>query len=132
MLFRKNIKVESIEKITLKMSGMRTTEEYEIISKGDKVEISLYLASYNKDMPRELIKRAEYDAVEFIAFLNECKIGKWDGFSGSNPPGIRDGYMFRFTAEINGGTVIEASGSNNYPNNFGKFRQELTKILSGE
>lgn len=132
MLFRKFITVESFEKITLTMSGMRSIDEYEIICSGDKVEIAQYLVYYTKDNDREAVNKAEYDTAKFISFLNECKIGSWDGFYGKNPRGVKDGYMFRFTAEINGGKVISAEGSNNYPSHFSEFRQGLTRLLYDE
>ena len=132
MLFKRE-NVESFEKITLTMSGMRAIDEYEVINTGDTVEISQYLRYYTHDEnDRQLIKRTSYDTEKFIDFINECRIMKWNGFNGKNPPGVRDGYMFSFTAEVNNGTKIKASGSNNYPSNFSKFRQELTKILYNE
>ena len=39
-------KISSFEKINLFIAGMRFSNEYEIINKGEKTEISLYLGKY--------------------------------------------------------------------------------------
>ena len=131
-MFFKKEKVEAFSKITITMRGMRAIDEYEVINNGDTSEVSQYQIYYTKREDRSLMKRASLNTKEFIELLNKCNIIKWDGFIGNNPPGVRDGYMFTFLAEVNDGRIIKAEGSNNYPSHFNELRQRLIKILYEE
>ncbi len=123
--------VDSFGKILLKISGMRGSIEYEITDREGQTEISLYEFRYgNGAEERILEKQAFCKTDEFIAFLNECNIMRWDGFEGKHPRGVLDGRMFRFSAEVNGGTTIRANGSENFPRHFRDFENKLYEILN--
>ena len=113
--------ITSFSEIRLRISGMRLTEIFEIICRGDTAEISQYYVRYDKEGDRnELVRRAEQPAEAIVDLLDQCRVLRWDGFSGKNPPGVRDGVMFTFTAQINGKTV-RADGSNNFPKHYRDF-----------
>lgn len=118
--------ITSFESLNLRLSGMRVTEEYDIISDGDKAEISYYHIKYGgQEETRELQKSAVCDTKEVIDILNYCKAGKWNGFHGKHPRGVLDGTMFSLTASVNGGERLYADGSENFPRNFNDFEHWL-------
>lgn len=123
-------KIKSFEKITLSLSGMRIREEYELVRNGNKAQLSRYTVVYSggKD-DRRLEQRVDVDRAEIIGILNNCNILKWDGFYGKNPPHVLDGTMFNFSAKVNDGRTINASGSNNFPKNYWEFQNALYDIL---
>ena len=126
-------KIYSFNKILLRLSGMRVSEEYELICKNDRAELSLYVFYYTSgEEERRLEKRTETDLESIINLLNDCKVIKWDGFFGKNPPGLLDGTMFRFEAEVNDGMRIYAHGSNNFPKHYRDFIDYLYKLLNKE
>ena len=126
----KRANVASFSELTLRLSGMRITELYEIICRGDEAELSLYWPRYeNHEEKNELQKRVTVSTAEIIELLNKCRVISWDGFYGKNPPGLLDGTMFRFNATINDGRRISASGSNNYPRHYRDFTDALYEML---
>lgn len=131
IMFTKKI-ITSFGKITLSESGMRGTQIYEIICIGDTSTVSLYQKIYSRgEDERRLLKSAGCSTEAFIKLLNDCDVCKWDGFSGKHPRGVKDGIMFRFTAEINGGVAIRAEGSQNFPRRYRDFTNGLYEILNG-
>ena len=129
-LFRQK-SVASFSAIRLKISGMRITEVYEILCRGEETEISQYWLRYeNHEEKYELQKRAIVPSGDMLTLLNRCRILKWDGFSGKNPPHVLDGTMFEFTATVNGGRKIRASGSNNFPKDYHDFTGALYRMLN--
>ena len=125
-------KAESFGKLTLSISGMRVTEEYEIINKDDCAEFSHYVHyCASEGMERRLEKRAERPVEEALELLNACGVSGWDGFCGKHPRGVLDGEMFTLEAVINGGRVY-ASGSQNFPRGVREFRGALYGILNGK
>ena len=123
--------ITSFESLTLRFSGMRVTEEYEIIANGDKTEISYYHIKFSGgEDERELQNSAECDTQEVIDILNDCKAGKWNGFHGKHPKGVLDGRMFTLTASVNGGERLYADGSENFPKNFRAFEEWINKKLN--
>ena len=122
--------ITDFEIINLHFSGMRVTEEYEIINKGEKAEISYYQMNYSSGKEeRQLKKSAACDTQEIIDILNKCSAGKWNGFSGKHPKGVSDGRMFTLEAKVNGGKKLYADGSENFPKNFNTFEQFLRTKL---
>lgn len=114
--------ITQFESLTLHISGMRGSEEYEIIADGGTAQIAHYQIRYGGEGEnRELLQSAECDTQEVIDILNECKAGKWNGFHGAHPKGVLDGTMFNLTASVNGGKKLKASGSQNFPKNYGTF-----------
>lgn len=122
--------ITAFSEIRLRLSGMRVTEVYEILCRGEEAELSLYWMSYedHKENPH-LQQRVTVPAAEMIDLLNRCGILKWDGFSGKNPPGLLDGTQFTFTATVNGDRRLHASGSNNYPKRYRDFTDALDGML---
>ncbi len=123
--------ITSFSEIKLRLSGMRVTEQYEILLSGDKAEVSLYFLSYeNREEKYNLQKRATVSESEMLDILNQCGVLKWNGFSGKNPPHVLDGVMFRFTAVVNDGRKIVANGSNNFPKHYREFTAALRNMLN--
>ena len=122
--------ITAFSEIRLRISGMRTTEVYEILCSGDKAQLSLYWLSYeNHEDNYHLQKRVSVPAGDVIGVLNQCGVIRWDGFSGKNPPGLLDGTTFLFTALVNDGRKLYASGSNNFPKHYRDFTDALYEIL---
>lgn len=132
MLFAKE-KIVSFTKLTLTVSGMRSIDEYEIVCSAENAEIAHYTRFYTRDEDdRELNKSAVVPTDRIINLMNDCGLMSWDGFSGTNPRNVRDGYMFRLTAEVNEGKRIRAEGSNNYPRHYREFKSAITNYLYEE
>lgn len=122
--------IRSFETINLRISGMRVTQEYEIICRGDETEISLYHLYYvNGKDERRLEKSATLKTEEMIEILNSFQISGWNGFKGEHPKNVSDGDMFRLEAVINDGERIYAEGSANFPKGYREFIKELNKML---
>lgn len=131
MLF-KNKQIESFDRLLLKISGMRDAWEYEIICRGEKSEVAAYTLCFSKGEDcRRLDNSASVDTKVILGLLNDCRILKWDGFSGANPRGVRDGYMFTLKAVVNGDRNIYACGSNNYPRHYHELIKGITDMLQG-
>jgi hypothetical protein len=114
----RNHTVTDCSSLTLRLSGMRITEEYEITCDGEITKINHYYFTYSDGAEkRELVSTGVCPADEFFSVLNECNIVKWNGFYGEHPRGVTDGTMFDLTATVNG-TEISAHGSQNFPKNF--------------
>ena len=129
MLFSKE-KITDFTKIELKMNGMRGSEIYELICEGESANVTLYELRYNKDGDMRVpLGSAKAGTDDIITLLNECKVIKWDKFSGANPRGVRDGWQFTFSAEVNGGRRLYASGSNNFPKHFRDFTNALNDMI---
>ena len=124
--------VTSYESIFIRISGMRLTQEYEILHKDSKTEISDYWMRCASEggMKRELSRRAICSDSQMLELLNQCNIMKWDGFHGKHPRGVLDGEMFSFRAIVNEGQTIQADGSANFPEHFRDFRRMIDQMLS--
>lgn len=123
--------IETFSSVLLRLSGMRGSQEYEILPKGDRAEVSYYMIRYRDgDDKRDLAERATCGADEFLQLLNSCGILSWDGFRGAHPKDVLDGTMFRFEAVVNGGRTVRAGGSENFPPSFRDFTGGLYRILS--
>lgn len=133
VMFFNSISTESItafESLNLQLRGMRITEEYELKANGKDTEISYYNMSYaNGKEERVLIKRTVCETQTVIDSLNGFNVMGWDGFRGKHPKGVLDGTMFTLTATVNGGRVISANGSQNFPKHFNEFEQWLYELL---
>lgn len=130
MLFRKTEPLTDFERVTLLITGMRYREKLEAMKAEDGVAIAEYECRYTKD-GEEWIPEAHVTMPfdEYIAFANDCRLTKWDGFSGKNPPGVLDGTMFSMEALVNDGKRIRADGSNNFPKGYREYVQKLHELL---
>jgi hypothetical protein len=123
-------KIEAFTRILLRTSGMRFTEEQEILMVGEEAQVSLYGIRYSKDGDeRVLEERVLCSPERVLELLDRCGVLKWDGFWGAHPKGVRDGIMFSLKAEVNGGQVISAEGSENFPRHYREFTDGLREIL---
>jgi len=124
-------KVTDIEFLNLRISGMRGSEEYEIIVNGGQAEISYYTVRYiDAHDERVLEKRAVCNTQTVIDALNSFNFIRWNGFHGKHPKGVLDGRMFSLTARLNGGQTLSADGSENFPDNFREFERWLNEKLN--
>lgn len=127
-LFRE--KITDFEIITLNISAMRFASEYEIVREGSKAVISEYQRIYRDGKEnKDLIRQTSCDQIAILELLEKCRVRKWDGFSGANPPGVLDGEMFSFKAKVNDGKDIIADGSNNFPSHYKDFSFALRDML---
>ena len=121
--------VESFEYVILRLSGMRFTNEYEILKKEDVAEISQYEIRYNKDVDERILEKQVLCEEETILQLfNDCKLLSWDGFVGKHPKGVSDGIMFTLEAVLND-RKIYAHGSENFPRHYREFVDGINDLL---
>ena len=59
--------------------------------------------------------------------LENYNVASWAGFCGRDPNAL-DGYSMKFQAEFVDGSRIEASGENNFPENFNEVFSELDDL----
>lgn len=59
--------------------------------------------------------------------LENYNVASWAGFCGRDPNAL-DGYSMKFKAEFVDGSRIEASGENNFPENFNEVFSELDDL----
>lgn len=127
------VQINSFSIVTLRESGMRGSNEYEIVMKNDEAEVSHYLIRYSQgEDKRVLDKRAVCGKDVFIRLLNDCSVFSWNGFSGKHPKGVLDGIMFRFDAVVNQEEKIHADGSANFPKHYREFTDGLYAILNNK
>lgn len=126
--------ISSFEIVTLRLSGMRFTNEYEIVMKGQDAEVVKYEIRYQKGEGKTRVpeSKAVCSADRMLTLLNDCKLVSWDGFHGAHPKDVRDGIMFSLKATVNGGRKIEADGSENFPSHFRELWNGLDSILRSQ
>ena len=122
-------KIASFEIVTLRLSGMRFTREYEIVMKGKDAEIVEYNIRYGKGEERVPERKTVCSTDRVLKLLNDCELVSWDGFAGKHPIGVKDGIMFSLKATVNGDRKISAHGSENFPKHFRELRDGLNAIL---
>ena len=127
-------RIESFEIVTLHLSGMRFSTEYEIVMQGKDAEVAEYGIRYEKDKGNVRVPRRKTvcSADTALKLLNDCELLAWDGFHGAHPKDVKDGIMFSLKATVNGGRNIRAEGSENFPNHFRELRDGLNAILRGQ
>ena len=124
-------KIESFEIVTLRLSGMRFTTEYEIVMKDKDAEVVEFAIRYDKGKDQRVPQRQTVcSADRILKLLNDCELISWDGFHGQHPKGVKDGIMFSLKATVNGDRKIQAEGSENFPKHFRELRDGLHAILS--
>jgi len=64
--------------------------------------------------------------------LGEQKVLSWNGFSGKNPPGVLDGTSMSFEMKLADGSIVSASGSNNFPKNYDAVRSAIASYVGDE
>lgn len=127
--------VTEFESVLLSKSTMRGSSEFEIINNGETAGITLYGIYYSgEESERRPEAKAICDTSAVIEILNECNVLSWNGFHGRHPKHVSDGTMFTFEAKVNGGTLIKADGSENFPKNYRQFSEWLYESVrnSGE
>ena len=130
-MFKREI-ITSFTEVRLRISGMRITEVYEILCRGEEAQLSLYWLSYENHQDNyHLQKRVTVPAGNVVGLLDRCGVIRWDGFYGKNPPHVLDGTMFDFSAVVNDGRKLCANGSNNFPKHYRDFTDALREMLNG-
>ena len=123
-------KITSFEIVTLRLSGMRFTTEYEIVMKSKKAEVTEYEIRYEKNGDKRVPESKTVCSPDrVLKLLNDCELLTWDGFVGNHPKDVRDGIMFSLKATVNGSRKIYAHGSENFPEHFREFWNGLDAIL---
>lgn len=124
-------KITSFEMVTLRLSGMRFSNEYEIVMQGKDARVSKYELRYEKEKGsvRVPVNNKVCSADRVLKLLNDCELAAWDGFHGAHPKDVRDGIMFTLKATVNGNRSIRAEGSENFPKHFRELRNGLDDIL---
>ena len=125
------VKITSFEIVTLHLSGMRFTTEYEIVMKGKDAEITQYDLRYEKDKGHVRVPKSKKvcSADRILKLLNDCELVSWDGFHGDHPKDVKDGIMFSLKATVNGNRNIRAEGSENFPKHFRELWKGMDAIL---
>lgn len=127
----KPIEIQSFDTVTLEVIGMRFHDTYEIINEPPYATVSRYRNVFIDGEDRlELDCMVTCDSREILELLQSCSVGKWDGFHGKHPKGVKDGTMFNFMAVVNDGQIIRADGSKNFPKGYITFEQALNALLS--
>lgn len=67
---------------------------------------------------------------EISALFGKCRVDKWSGFHGENPPGTLDGSSMRFEAILSDGAKVNASGTNNFPKNYRAFSNSIHDLIT--
>ena len=133
MFFFRTRKIQTLEVLTLRITGMRYTEEYELAADGpSSVQVSRYQPLHGAQEGRQLQARAVRDTEEVIRQLNACRVLQWDGFHGKHPRGVKDGRMFSLSATVNGGKTVYADGSQNFPSHFHELTDWFRRVLTPE
>lgn len=122
-------KIASFEIVTLRLSGMRLTVEYEIVMNDGDAQLVEYEIRYGEKDERVPRRKAQCSAERMLKLLNSCELISWDGFAGKHPAGVLDGTAFNLKACVNGGRKISAGGSENFPKHFRELRNGLDAIL---
>lgn len=131
------------ERFSLSTSGT-TTESH--VYEGYRTESGVHLAYYTSTSwwdntvsdyveSRHVIRAIDGDDALYqtlCALLGDCRINEWAGFRGANPPDVLDGSSMSFQATLPDGSVITASGSNNFPPNYRRFSDALSDLLLTE
>ena len=131
------------ERFSLSTSGT-TAESY--VYEGYRTESGVHLAYYTSTSwwdntvsdyveSRYVIRAIDGDDALYqtlCALLGDCRINEWAGFRGANPPDVLDGSSMSFQATLPDGSVITASGSNNFPPNYRRFSDALAELLLTE
>ena len=122
--------VTELTSLTLRLSGMRVTEEYELLCNGNETQLNYYQMSYSGGAEQKrLMRSAAADTETVLQKLNEYGVSGWNGFHGAHPKGVKDGTMFRLEAVVNGEQRITADGSENFPKRFSDLRRWLEETL---
>ena len=105
----------SYDSILMRISGMRVTQEYEILHKDSGAEISDYWmrCTSSGGMERELQRRAFCSDSQMLELLNQCDILKWNSTQTFCHSLIRNGrYICRSGSDAGlSETVRAAAGS---------------------
>lgn len=122
--------VTSVESVKLSLSWYGGGVDYEITKINEAVEIKYYKDEYvdGQGFVSVLKNTATCDEAEFVELMNDCRVMKWDGFSGTNQE-VMDGTSFTFTAYVNGSRKIYASGYMDYPKGYKEFTKGISSIL---
>ena len=120
-------RISSVEKLSLKVSGMRGEVIYELTEKDGRAVLTLYRVTTYEKLPE---KTVACGTDEILDLLNSCGVIRWNGFHGKHPRGVLDGDMFDFCATVNGEVVIKAEGSACFPNGYRELVRGFVNLLA--
>ena len=119
--------ISSVEELSLRISGMRSEVIYELTESDGRAAITLYrITPYEKLLEKNVM----CDTGDILNLLNSCGVMGWNGFHGKHPRGVLDGDMFNFCARVNGGVVIKADGSANFPKGYRELLGGLVNLIA--
>jgi hypothetical protein len=100
---------------------------YSIVKEDDKW---IAIIKHNEVAEENAIKIdiKENKVKELEKVLEEYKIGKWDGFQGSNKH-VLDGHSFSLFIHFDDKTSIDASGYEKYPSNYREFKEKMDSFF---
>lgn len=114
---------------------------YEASCDGDTVVVEKYYANelYDEDKQDYAVYKDVFSSVvggpelyqKLTEILENVNAVEWDGFNGFDDE-VLDGGGFSFSLEKEGNTLVDAEGSNAYPENYSLFKKELEAITSEE
>ncbi len=123
--------VTSVEAMTLTLHGMRGSYVYKFESDNNATELRRYREVYIGEETRLALEgNVPCGRQTMTNLMNTCGIIRWDGFHGKHPKNVSDGIMFRFKATVNGGQIIRAEGSANFPKGYHEFVRALDTMLA--
>lgn len=117
-----------------KNNGSAILEVYEIEKTENGVKLARIYENISDD-ERTVVREIEGDKtllVEIQKKLGKYGVESWDGFKGANPRDILDGYSMSFSCTMADGRKLSASGSNNFPYNYGAVRDYIGDMLRYE
>ena len=79
MLFKKE-RIRNYDEVRYRISGMRGSRDYEIISNDRSAEVSEYAIRYAGEESRVLERRVLCDNEMMIEIMNVCEVMSWNGF----------------------------------------------------
>lgn len=118
--------ISSVEKLSLRISGMRSEVIYEIAENDGHAVLTLYRVTIDEKIPE---KTVACGTDEILDLLNSCGVIRWNGFHGKHPRDVLDGDMFDFCATVNGEVVIKADGSACFPSGYRELVRGLLNLL---
>ena len=119
------MEITEFKTIKLHLSGMRFSDDYEIVCEGENTTVTEYQRGLRDNEHTTSVTRATNEVLDV---LNKCGVVDWDGFYGPHPDDVQDGVMFNLRAKINGKS-IRAEGSENFPPHFHEFTEFIYKAL---
>lgn len=99
--------------------NMEDCYSYTLVACGDSARLTIESLMYDDGEKYETMVTAE-EWNKVCEVVRTCDVGRWNGFSGSDPR-VLDGGGFDFSADFSDGSHVSAHGSNCYPEGYGQL-----------